>query len=265
MKSIKKEKQKVKGLHDKKRIYVLDFDGDMRASGVDNLRDEISVLLGMVRPDKDEAVIRLESSGGIVHAYGLAASQLARFRRAGVHLTVCIDEVAASGGYLMACTGNKILAAPFAIIGSIGVVASIPNFHRVLARHDVDFEELTAGKYKRTMSVFGENTDEGRIKFKEELEDTHSLFKSFVLRYRPDLPIDKVATGEHWYGDRALALNLVDEIATSDDYLISQCGKADVFSVKISGRKNLSERLRDNIAVGLTQVCERLFPLFYVR
>jgi len=207
-----KQKQKAEKLgkrHEPSRLFVLDFDGDIRASAVDTLRESITAVLQVVESD-DEVMVRLESAGGMVHSYGLAASQLARLRDAGVRLTVCVDQLAASGGYMMACVGERIVAAPFAIIGSIGVVAQVPNFHRLLKDNQVDFELHTAGDYKRTLTVFGENTDEGRAKFREELEDTHGLFKHFVAKYRPSLEIDRVATGEHWHGTQALDLALVD-------------------------------------------------------
>lgn len=229
---------------EKKRIYVLDFDGDIKASEVEPLREEISAILTFVRPE-DEVVLRLESSGGLVHTYGLAASQLARIKSKGVPLTICVDQVAASGGYLMACLADKLLAAPFALVGSIGVVASIPNFHRVLKKHDVDYELFTAGEYKRTVTMFGENTEKGKQKFVEELEDTHSLFKEFVSEYRPQLDMEQVATGEVWFGKRALGMQLIDELMTSDDYLMQACESADVFRVRFQVKKSLQEKLSD--------------------
>jgi len=223
------------------RVFVLDFDGDIRASAVDNLRHEITALLTMATP-QDEVVLRLESGGGMVHGYGLAASQLVRIRDAGVPLTVCVDKVAASGGYMMACIGNRILTAPFAILGSIGVVAQLPNVHRLLKKHDVDFEVLTAGEYKRTLTVFGENTEKGREKFQEDLETTHELFKNFVARYRQNLSIDDVATGEVWLGIAALGKHLADELKTSDQYLAERAQEAELFQLHYIQKKSLPER-----------------------
>lgn len=223
------------------RVYVLDFDGDIKASAVESLRHEITALLSMATP-QDEVVLRLESGGGMVHGYGLAASQLVRIRQAGVPLTVCVDKVAASGGYMMACIGEKILSAPFAILGSIGVVAQLPNLHRLLKKHDVDFEMLTAGEYKRTLTVFGENTEQGREKFQEDLDTTHELFKNFVARYRPKLAIDEVATGEIWLGQAALGMQLVDELKTSDQYLAERASEAELFQLHYAERKTLQER-----------------------
>ena len=185
------------------RVFVLDFDGDIKASATESLRNEITALLTLATP-RDEVVLRLESGGGLVHSYGLAASQLARIRQAGIPLTVCIDKVAASGGYMMACIGDKIVSAPFAVVGSIGVVAQVPNVNRLLKKHDIDVEVLTAGEYKRTLTVLGENTEKGREKFQEDLDVTHELFKNFVSQYRPQLHIDEVATGEVWLGVAAL-------------------------------------------------------------
>ena len=227
---------------DRNRIYVIDFDGDVAASQVDALREEITAVLTMARP-ADEVVLRLESPGGMVHGYGLAASQLERIRRRSLHLTICVDKVAASGGYMMACIGERILSAPFALVGSIGVVAQMPNFHRLLQKYDVDYDVYTAGEYKRTVTVFGENTEKGREKFKEELEDTHELFKQFVSEYRPSLDIDKIATGEAWFGRRAKENGLIDDIKTSDDYLYEKCETHDVYQVSYQVRKNLQDRL----------------------
>ena len=214
-----------------RRIFVLNFHGDLQASAAAALREEVTALL-QVADGRDEVVVRLESSGGMVHAYGFAASQLQRLRDRGITLTVCVDKIAASGGYMMACVGQRIVAAPFAIVGSIGVVAQLPNLRRLLQRHEVDVELHTAGEFKRTLTMLGENTPEGREKFRQELEETHTLFKQFVRQHRSRLDIERVATGEHWYGTQALELRLVDEIATSDDYLLRQLDQAQIYRLQ---------------------------------
>jgi len=227
-----------------KRYFVLDFNGDVRASEVDLLREEISAILSFATSD-DEIVLRLDSAGGMVHSYGLAASQLERIKAANIKLTICVDEVAASGGYMMACIADRLIAAPFAILGSIGVVAQLPNFHRVLKKHGVDYETFTAGEYKRTVTMFGENTEKGKDKFIEEIQDTHLLFKEFVAQARPLIDIDKVATGEVWFGKRAIEHKLVDELNTSDDFLMNACQTADVYQVRYELRKSFGERLSE--------------------
>ena len=225
-----------------KRLFVIDFDGDMKASAVESLREEISAIIA-IAGKQDEVLLRLESPGGMVHSYGLAASQLTRLRENNIELTIAVDKVAASGGYMMACVANKIVAAPFAIIGSIGVIAQIPNFNKVLGKMNVDFEQHTAGKYKRTLTMFGENTDEDREKFKEELEDTHILFKTFISDNRPQLDVESVATGEHWYGTRALDKGLIDDISTSDDLIIAAVNDYEVFEVSYEIPKSFGEKL----------------------
>ncbi len=249
----KAAKQAKKSAGQKSRIFVLDFDGDIKASATDHLRHEVTALLSMAT-DKDEVVVRLESGGGMVHSYGLASSQLARIRDAGVPLTICVDKVAASGGYMMACIGQKILAAPFSIIGSIGVVAQLPNVHRLLKKHDIDFEVLTAGEYKRTLTVFGENTEKGRQKFQEDLETTHELFKGFVGRYRPQLDMAEIATGEVWLGMAALEKQLVDELRTSDEYLAERAKEAELFHLHYAARKSLQERVGLAASVAIDRV-----------
>ncbi len=238
----KQEKQEKVETTTRKRVFVLDFHGDIRASAVENLRQEITAVLTVAQPS-DEVLLKLESGGGLVHSYGLAASQLQRIVDRGIPLTVAVDRVAASGGYMMACIGQQILAAPFAVLGSIGVLAQLPNFHRLLKKHDIDFELHTAGEFKRTLTMFGENTDDGREKFLEELEDTHVLFKEFVAEHRPQVSIDDVATGEVWFGRRAIDKRLVDKLQTSDDYLLSQRRDADLFAVHYTVKKSLPEKL----------------------
>jgi len=248
-KYLKEEKERLKGIHKdkkdknkRKRIYVLNFHGDIRASAVSSLREEITAIL-MVATKNDEVFVRLESGGGVVHGYGLAASQLMRLRDKNISLTVSVDKVAASGGYMMACVGNRIIAAPFSIIGSIGVIAQIPNFHKVLKKHDVDFDQFTAGEFKRTVTMFGENTEEAKAKFREEIEDIHMLFKDFIVQHRPDVDIVKVSTGESWPGTRALERKLVDELKTSDDYLLENSKHADIYEISYVSKKSLIEKI----------------------
>ncbi|MGI9237261.1 MAG: protease SohB [Woeseiaceae bacterium] len=228
------------------RSFVIDFKGDLKASAVASLREEVSAILDVVA-EQDNVVVRLENHGGVVHEHGLAASQLARIRDREIPLLVCVDKVAASGGYLMACVASKVYAAPFAILGSIGVLAQIPNFNRMLDSHGVDFEQVTAGKYKRTVTMFGKNTDEDRAKLKEELEDVHTLFKDAVGTYRPGLDLEKVATGEHWYGTRALELGLADAIKTSDEVLKALAAERDLYRVTYNIKQPLQKRLMSNI------------------
>ena len=235
-------KEKDKETEEKQKVFVLDFKGDIRASSVSSLREEITAIL-TIADKQDEVVVLIESGGGTVHGYGLAASQLRRIKDKGIRLTASVDKVAASGGYMMACVADRIIAAPFAIVGSIGVLAQIPNFHRLLKKMDIDFEQITAGDYKRTLTFFGENTEQDREKFKQELEDTHKLFKEFVKDNRPQTDIDKIATGEHWYGKRAIELNLVDELVTSDDYIVAAAKEKDIFEVTYERKKNISEKL----------------------
>ncbi|MFX6494435.1 protease SohB [Acinetobacter baumannii] len=238
------------------KIFVLDFKGDIQAAAVENLREEITLILATAKAGRDRVVVRLESPGGMVHGYGLAAAQLVRLRDAGFHLTICVDKVAASGGYMMACIANEIISAPFAVVGSIGVVAQVPNFNRLLKEHNVDFELYTAGQYKRTVTMFGENTPEGKAKFEEELQQTHVLFKHFVEKYRPQLNVDKVATGEHWYGQDALDLNLVDKLQTSDEYLLALLPQHDVYVINTRKKATLGEKL----GLQAAQMADSLIP-----
>ncbi|WP_193159163.1 protease SohB [Serratia marcescens] len=237
-------------------LYVLDFKGSMDAHEVTSLREEISAVLA-VASAQDEVLLRLESPGGVVHGYGLAASQLERLRKGGIRLTVAVDKVAASGGYMMACVADRIVAAPFAIIGSIGVVAQIPNFHRLLKKNDIDVELHTAGQFKRTLTLFGENTEQGREKFREDLNETHELFKRFVHEQRPSLDIDSVATGEHWFGSQAKEKGLIDAIGTSDDLLIAELDNHEVIAVRYTRRKRLMDRFTGSAAESVDRLLLR--------
>lgn len=264
MKAFKKDdKREARGAAEpgkRPSVWVLDFHGDIRASGTARLAEEVSAVLG-VAGEGDEVVVRLESPGGLVHAYGLAAAQLDRLRQARISTTVCVDKVAASGGYLMACCADRLRAAPFAVVGSIGVVAQVPNIHRLLKRHDIDVELLTAGRYKRTLTVLGENTPEGREKFAEDLEDTHELFKRYVGERRPTLDIEAVSTGEIWYGSEALGNGLVDAVGTSEAYLLERMKEARVMTLALEKRRSLAERVGLAASLGVERGMQRLYEV----
>lgn len=265
-KKAEKEKAKSKEKPEAKpRLFVVDFVGSIDAKEVSSLREEITAILTVATPE-DEVFVRLESGGGMVHGYGLAASQLDRVRQKGIPLTISVDKVAASGGYMMACVANNIIAAPFAILGSIGVIAQIPNFNKILKKNDVEFEQITAGEFKRTLTMFGENTEAGREKFVEEIEGIHELFKDFVGEHRPSLDISKVATGETWFGTKALETGLIDTVQTSDDYLLSAVKDKKIISLKYQTKKGLAEKLSKAASlsaesfVGKLMQNNRIFP-----
>lgn len=251
----KKAKNKVKDktdpkTDDNKSVFVLDFDGDIKASAVAHLREEISVIVSSAKAG-DEVVIRLESGGGQVNAYGLAAAQLVRIKDAGLILTVCVDKISASGGYMMACVADKIIASDFAVIGSVGVVSQLPNFHELLKKHNIGYEMFTAGEYKRTVTIFGENDDEDRAKHQADIERIHELFKAFVKKHRPKLDVEKIATGEIWFGQDALDLGLIDEIGTSDGYVLELIKEHEVLVLHTRTKPTLVEKLGLSEQVGI--------------
>lgn len=264
--NLKLEKKEIKQLHEaqnkgqRHKTYVLDFDGDIKASAVDELREAISAVLSVAEAE-DEVLLKLESPGGLVHSYGLAASQLTRLKQKNVKLIIAVDKIAASGGYLMAAVADKIIAAPFAILGSIGVLAQIPNFNKLLKKLDIDYEQHTAGEYKRTLSMFGKNTVAARNKFQEELDDTHELFKAFLLEHREQLDMNVVATGEHWYGLQALNLNLIDGIKTSDDFILEACEDRDVYEISVTKTKSFMEKFSANFAMSINQFMTKIQSL----
>ena len=251
--SLEEEKEE----EDASRLFVIEFDGNVTADAVDCLREEITAIL-MLATTKDQVLLKLESPGGSVNGYGLAAAQLQRLKDKGIFLTVAVDKVAASGGYLMACVANRIIASPFSILGSIGVVAQIPNIHRLLKKHDVDVDVLTAGKYKRTLTLLGENNQEGREKFQEQLTDIHISFKDFVSKHRPTLDIEEVATGEYWLGEKALELQLVDEILTSDDFILNAVEKGSVYSLEYEFKESLSDKISSRLSLSIRHLIKEL-------
>lgn len=237
----------------KPRLFVVDFNGDIKASEAEPLAKEVNSIL-TIAEEKDEVMVRLESPGGVVHGYGLAASQLKRIKDKNIKLTACVDKVAASGGYMMASVADEIIAAPFAVVGSIGVVAQMPNFNRLLKKHDVDFDVYTAGEFKRTVTMFGENTEEGKKKLNEDLETTHDLFKAMIKESRSDLDIDAVATGEVWYGTQAIDKKLIDAVGTSDDFILSKLDGFDVYKLSYEKKKSISDKL----GFGLANILDRV-------
>ncbi|MFY8297610.1 protease SohB [Pseudoalteromonas sp. SS15] len=243
LKTYKKAQKKEQEDKPSAKAFVINFDGSSDAHEVNNLREEITAVLQIADKNKDSVIVNINSGGGVVHGYGLGASQLKRLTSAELPLTVCVDKIAASGGYMMACVANKIVAAPFSIIGSIGVIAQIPNFNKLLKKNDIDFEMITSGEFKRTLTLFGENTDKGRDKFQQEVESTHGLFKEFVQTHRQDIELEQVATGEYWFATDALKLGLVDELNTSDDYILSLLESHQIYTVKYTSKKSLPEKL----------------------
>ena len=250
------QKESKKTPSEKPRTFVLDFKGDVKAQAVGSLREEVSAIIATAG-EQDEVILRLENPGGLVHEHGLAAAQLMRLRDAGLRLTAVVDKVAASGGYLMACVAHRIVAAPFAIVGSIGVIAQVPNFHRLLDDKGVEFEQITAGRYKRTVTMFGKNTDEDRAKLKAELEEVHVLFKDVVGRFRPELNLEQIATGEHWYGTQALELGLIDQVQTSDELVGASYAERDVFAVRFEARPPLPQRVMEAVENGIAGGVDR--------
>ena len=219
----------------KKHVFVLDFFGDVQASQAAQLREEVTGLLRSAKKERgDEVILRLNTGGGTVTGYGLAAAQLTRIKAAGLPLTICVEQVAASGGYMMACVADKIVASPFAVLGSIGVISDVPNVYERLKNEGIEFATITAGKYKRTITPTKKITKEDLIKTTKDIEDVLTLFKGFVSTNRPSLNIDEVATGETWFGPDAMKRGLCDELKTSDDVLLDLVSTCEIFSVKLT-------------------------------
>ena len=257
-KDLSKDKKKKNKTENEETVFVLNFNGDIQASEVEKLKQEVNSIL-LSESQCKEVVLKVESGGGSAYAYGLCAAELKRLVDNEISLTVCIDKVAASGGYLMSCVATKIIAAPWAIVGSIGVIAQLPNFHRLLKKNSIDFEMHTAGAFKRTLTTLGENTEEGREKFKSELEDLHLIFKNFVKEQRPQVDTEVVATGEVWQGEEAVKVGLVDSLETSDNYLVNLSKEAKLLEIEFVEKKNLTERF----AFSMQLIIEKTLFKFY--
>lgn len=262
-KTLKSEQKKMKKErksrdHHKPRLFVLEFEGDVRATQTEELREQITSLLSVSDPSTDQVLVTIESPGGMVHGYGLGAAQLLRIRDKGIRLVAAVDKVAASGGYLMASVANEIIAAPFAVVGSIGVIAQVPNLNRLLKKHDIDYEEVTSGKYKRSVSFLGEITPDGRRHFEKKIEGTHDLFKQFVKDLRPQLNLEEVANGDHWYGKEAVALGLVDRLQTSDDFISQFIESHQVIKLTSPEKKNLVQKVSQAAEQSLERVLYKL-------
>lgn len=256
----KAEKEKSKTPTQRKRIFVIDFEGDPAATQCASMRDKITTVVAVARAN-DEVVVRIESPGGLVHSYGLAASQIARLRQRNIHVTACVDKVAASGGYMMACVANKIVAAPFSVVGSIGVIIGMPNLNRLLKKHDIDYVEQTAGENKRNVSLFGELTEDKKAKQQAQLNSIHELFKNHVAQFRPQVDISKVSTGDIWLGTDALKEKLVDEISTSDDLLLKLGEEADIYLLKSEEKMDFKTKLIKKFLGRHSNAADMLFPL----
>jgi len=255
-KARKKERKALRGDETAKRLFVIGFKGDIRARAVRELGMAIDAVLTVARTGTDEVLLRLESPGGTVTGYGLGAAEILRLREHGIRVTASVDQVAASGGYMMAAAADRVVAAPFAVVGSIGVVAPVPNVHRLLKKNEIDFEEMTAGEFKRSVSVFGEITPAGREHFRTKLEDTFGAFKSHVARCRANVDIERVANGDTWLASEAVALGLVDEIATGDELLFRARETARLYEVTVETKKNLLQQLMGGIGVAARRAAD---------
>mmetsp|Transcript_9058 Transcript_9058/g.12909 ORF Transcript_9058/g.12909 Transcript_9058/m.12909 type:complete len:423 (-) Transcript_9058:25-1293(-) len=243
---------------------ILELKGlDTMVAQAHDLNDKVSFLLEEHRGKKEntnttslnstdqtdselEVIILLESPGGSAAEYGLAAQQILRLRdEPGIQVTVIVDKVAASGGYMMACTSSpgRLYAAPFAVVGSIGVIGQTVNIHNALESWGVKPLVFRGGKHKAPVGLIGEVSEDGMKTIQKMIDKTHNAFKRHVLAARPKLAkqIDDVATGDVWLGCDALDVGLIDRVITSDEYI--------------------SQRLRDGVRVlKLINYDKRRFP-----
>lgn len=201
-------------------VFVIDYVGSMMASEVVYLTAKIDAIILKSNKD-DEVVINITSPGGAVSGYGLVASQIKRLKTAGLKITATVDTVAASGGYMAAVVSDEIIAAPFAMVGSIGVVANVMIYEELLKNIGIQTNVYTSGDSKRTVVPSRVPNAEEEAKLEAQLEEIHSRFKDHVLSFRPDIDEDKVFTGQAFLAADAINFGLVDKIGTSDELLLN--------------------------------------------
>lgn len=210
---------------------VLRFEGDTMATG----RQDFARMVDEVLHNKERiqrVIVVVNSPGGGVSVYGQMFAGMERMRNAGVDVTACVDTYAASGGYLMSVPAQRIIAAPFAMVGSIGVVSEFMNFNKLLRRLGVEPMTITAGELKRTVTPLSEVTEENKAAYKAQLEAIHRQFIAVVKKYR-EVDADRVCTGNHWTAAESveLKLNLVDGLATSQEYLFEANQTEDLVTI----------------------------------
>lgn len=205
------------------KVAVLKFKGDIRASARFAFAKLVDEVVLNAREFK-EVVVVVESPGGGVSEYGMLFAELERMRKCeeNFQLTVVVDTVAASGGYLMSLPAHKILAAPFAMVGSIGVVSFIPNIRELLEANKIKPRTFTAGDFKRTVTLTDEGDEKSAEQYKQQLALIHEQFKQALKKYRPQVELEKVATGEAWLASTTVEkeLQLVDGLNTSHALLL---------------------------------------------
>ncbi|KZX82185.1 hypothetical protein A3715_00045, partial [Oleiphilus sp. HI0009] len=234
--------RKFKASPNKQSIFVLDFKGDKTASSVGSLSKEVSAILSVAKPN-DEVFLRLESPGGTITGYGLASQQLIRLREAGIRLVVSVDEIATSGGYMMAAVGDRIIASPTSMLGSIGVIMEVPNFYNLLDRAGVQFHQFTAGKHKRLVSMTNKIGDAAKDQINQDLEKSHELFKNHVHTYRNSVNLESVSHGDVWSAKYCLDNKLVDDLMTSEAYLFDRASRANIFHISWDVERSFSDKL----------------------
>ncbi len=243
------------------RLAVLRFQGlrDLNASGDQRLSEAIDEVL-VNRDHFEEAVVIIDSPGGTTHGYGHAYALLERLSASGLKVTACIDRIGASGGYLMALPADRILAGPFAIVGSVGVVAGIPNVKRLLEEKGVSYRLFVAGDKKRVVHFADDDGPEVREYMDEKLAGIHTQFLQAVEKHRGDrVKLDEVRSGDHWSAEESVekGLGLVDELQTSAEYLLER--NREVALVMIERRVDITERFAGYLAARLSARVASLF------
>lgn len=233
----------------RKTAVLLSFNGDINATEVIEFGRAVSMIVQM-KDLVSEVYIIINSGGGVVNGYGLLASEIERLHYSEIETYALIDQVAASGGYMAACVANHVVAAPFAYIGSIGVVSEMPNFNQILSDNGINIEQHTAGKSKRTVTPLGKITDEDRNEFKKKLERIHRSFINHVSHYRNINDADEnknsiIFSGDYWIAEETveLELGLVDEISTSQEFLLDKMKEYNIIEITFQENKTKKSKL----------------------
>ena len=153
---------------------------------------------------------------------------------------VFAEDVAASGGYLIACAGDEIYANSSSIIGSIGVISASFGFQDAIKKIGIQRRVYTAGKNKSTLDPFVEEKDEDIERLKKIQLELHSDFINVVKESRASKLIDieknNTFTGEFWSGSTSLKIGLIDGVGNAEQVLKEKFGE-DVIIKKLEKPK----------------------------
>ena len=175
---------------------------------------------GLKRAENDSKVraviIRVNSPGGTVTASDMMYREVVRFKaRSSKPVVILMGEVAASGGYYLACAGDEIIAYPTTVTGSIGVIIQTFNFSEGMGKIGIRADAITSGPNKATGSPFSPMSREHRALMQGIVDEFYENFVAIVTENRPAVSSDDMAwitDGRVITGRRAVEVGIVDRL-----------------------------------------------------